>query len=94
MRVHQPVQEMECLALLVTALREENKVAHQLLGRYRQLLRSTRHTMERRLPLRVSKARLTNTCDKAAISGMVAELDKLERLYSPHMAPAGNDERV
>ena len=49
--------------------------------------------MERRLPLKATKGRLINTCDKATIEVMVAELDKLEKLYSPHMAPAG-EERV
>ena len=86
-RVHQPVQEMERLVLLVSALREENKVAHQLLGTYRLLLSSTRKVMERRVPAHVTKARLRNTCDKATIAVMVAELDKLEKLYSPHKAP-------
>ena len=65
-----------------------------MLETYRQLLSSTRHVMEKRLPLHVTKARLTNTCDKATIAVMVAELDKLEKLYSPHMAPAGKEERV
>ena len=50
--------------------------------------------MERRLPLRLTKARLTNTCDKATIAVMVAELDKLEKIYSPHKAPADTEERV
>ena len=67
-RVHQPVQEMERLVLLVSALREENKVAHQLLGTYRLLLSSTRKVMERRVPAHVTKARLRNTCDKATIA--------------------------
>ena len=85
---------MERLVNLVSALKRESEVAHQLLATYRQLLSSTRHVMNKRLPLHVRKARLLNTYDKAAISVMVAELDKLERFYSPHMAPAGNDERV
>merc|ERR1711888_578327 len=50
--------------------------------------------MERRLPLKKTKARLTNTCDKATIATMVAELDKLEKIYSPHKAPADKEERV
>ena len=77
---------MERLVLLVSALEEENKAAHQLLEAYRQILSSTRHVMERRLPLRVTEARVRNTCDKATIAIMVAELTKLERMYSPHMA--------
>ena len=85
---------MERLVLLVSALREENKAAHQLLGAYRQMLSSTRHVMERRLPLRVTKARLTNTCDKATIAVMVAELDKLEKIYSPHKVPTDVEERT
>ena len=77
---------MERLVLLMSALEEENKAAHQLLEAYRQILSSTRHVMERRLPLRVTEARLRNTCDKATTAVMVAELTKLERMYSPHMA--------
>ena len=50
--------------------------------------------MEKRLPLHVTKARLTNTCDKATIAVMVAELDKLEKIYTPHKALADKGERV
>ena len=82
------------LLLLVSALRKENIVAHQLLESYRLLLGTTGRVMGRRLPLKATRGRLINTCDKATIEVMVAELDKLERIYSPHMAPAGNDERV
>ena len=88
-----PTTEKVRLVTLVSALRRENKVANRLLRNYRQLLRSTRQVMERRLPLKATKGRLINTCDKATIEVMVAELDKLEKLYSPHMAPAG-EERV
>ena len=59
-------------------------MAHQLLMMYRQLLSSTSQVMEKRLPLHVQKARLTNKCDKAAIAVMVAKLDQLQKLYSPH----------
>ena len=86
--------EMERLVLLVSALRRENEVAHQLLGSYRRLFSSTREVLNRRLPLHVTKARLTNTCDKATIAVMVAKLDKLEEIYSPHKAPADAEERV
>ena len=80
MRVHQPVKEMERLLLLVSALKEETKAAHQLLKAYRQMLCSTRQVMERRLPLRVTKAKVRNTCDTATIAGMVAELNRLEQM--------------
>ena len=86
--------EVERLTTVVNALREENRVAHQLLESYRLLLGSTRHVMARRLPLHVQKARLTNTRDKATIAVMVAKLDKLEEIYSPHKAPADAEERV
>ena len=86
--------EMERLVLLVSALRRENEVAHQLLGSYRRLFSSTREVLNRRLPLHVTKARLTNTCDKATIAVMVAKLDKLEKIYSPHKAPTDAEERV
>ena len=82
------------LLLLVSALRKESMVAHQLLESYRLLLGKTRHVMGRRLLLKATKGRLVNTCDKATIEGMVAELDKLEKLYSPHMAPNDEDGRV
>ena len=103
-RVHQLLQrrmttppataEMERLLLLVSSLRRENEMAHQLLSSYRQLFSSTREVLNRRLPLHKTKAKVTNTCDKAAIMVMVAELDKLERLYSPHKVPTEGDERV
>ena len=70
--------EVERLTTVVNALREENRVAHQLLESYRLLLGSTGHVMARRLPLHVQKARLTNSHDKATIAVMVAKLDKLE----------------
>ena len=92
MRVHQP--EMERLLLLVSALRKESMVAHQLLESYRLLLGTTRHVMARRLPLHVQKARLIKSRDKATIASMVAKLDKLEEKYSPHKVPADGDERV
>ena len=82
------------LLLLVSALRKESMVAHQLLQSYRLLLGTTRNVMVRRLPLRTTKRRLLNTTDKAAMETMVAELDRLERLYSPHMVPTEGDERV
>ena len=94
MRVHQPVQEMEQMVLLVSTLRKESMVAHQLLESYRLLLASTKLIMERRIPASTTKVKVRNTCDKAAIAGMVAELTKLERLYSPHKVPTEGDERV
>ena len=94
MRVHQPVQEMEQLVLLVSTLRKESMVAHQLLQSYRLLLGSTKLIMERRIPACTTKVKVRNTCDKAAIAGMVAELTKLERLYSPHKVPTEGDDRV
>ena len=50
--------------------------------------------MERRIPGHVTKAKVTNTCDKATIAVMVAKLDKLEKIYSPHKAPTDAEERV
>ena len=82
------------LTTLVSALREENEAAHQLLRRHRLFLISTKKIMERRIPAHITKAKVRNTCDKATIKVIVAELDKLERIYSPHMTPAGNDGRV
>ena len=64
-------------------------MAHQLLATYRQLLSSTRYVMDKRLPLHVRKAKLTNTCDKAAIADMVAKLDELQVIYSPHKVNGG-----
>ena len=86
--------EMERLLLLVSALREENEAAHQLLRRHRLLLSSTKLIMERRIPANKTKVKVRNTCDKAAIIGVVAELTKLERLYSPHKVPTEGDDRV
>ena len=40
--------------------------------------------MDRRLPMHVKKAKLVNKCDKAAIADMVAKLDELQEVYSPH----------
>ena len=85
---------MERLLLLVSALRRESEMAHQLLSSYRQLFSSTREVLNRRLPLHVTKAKVTNTCDKATIAVMVAKLDKLEKIYSPHKAPTDAEERV
>ena len=81
------------LTTLVSALREENEAAHQLLRRHRLLLSSTKLIMERRIPASKTRVKVRNTCDKATIKVIVAELDKLERTYSPHMTPAGNDGR-
>ena len=76
--------EIDRLVILVSTLKRESEVAHQLLETYRQLLSSTRHVMNRRLPLHVSKAKLVNARDKAAIADMVAKIDKLQMVYSPH----------
>ena len=86
--------EMERLLLLLSALREENEAAHLLLRKHRLLLSSTKLIMERRIPASKTRVKVRNTCDKATIKVIVAELDKLERIYSPHMTPAGNDGRV
>ena len=64
-------------------------MAHQMLATYRRLLSSTREVMTRRLPLHVRKAKLTNTRDKAAIADMVAKLDELQVIYSPHKVNGG-----
>ena len=50
--------------------------------------------MERRIPERVTRAKVINTHDKATIEVIVAELDKLERLYSPHKVPDDGEDRV
>ena len=86
--------EMERLVLLVSALREENEAAHLLLRRHRLLLSSTKKIMEKRIPAHITKAKVKNTCDKAAIILMVAELDKLEQIYSPHMVLADDEDHV
>ena len=44
--------------------------------------------MERRIPAHTTKVKVRNTCDKATIVIMVAELD------SPHKVPADKDDRV
>ena len=82
------------LLLLVSSLREESKAAHNLLKKYRLLLGSTKLVMERRIPERVTRAKVINTHDKATIEVIVAELDKLERLYSPHKVPDDGEDRV
>ena len=82
------------LLLLVSALRKESTVAHQLLESYRLLLGTTRHVMARRLPLQVQKVRLIKSRDKATIASMVAKLDKLEEIYSPDKAHPYNGEHV
>ena len=82
------------LLLLVSSLREESTAAHNLLEKYRLLLVSTRLVMERRIPERVTRAKVINTHDKAAIEVIVAEVNRLEKLYSPHMVPADGDGRV
>ena len=79
---------------MVSALKRESEVAYQLLETYRQLLSSTRHMMEKRLPLHVTKAKLTNSHDKAAIAVMVAKLDQLENIYSPHKVNGAAQEPV
>ena len=65
-----------------------------MLATYRRLLSSTREVMTRRLPLHVTKARLTNSHDKATIAVMVAKLDKLEKIYSPHNVNGSAEEPV
>ena len=82
------------LRLLVSTLREESQAAHNLLKKYRLLLVSTRLVMEKRIPKRVTRAKVINTHDKATIEVIVAELDKLERLYSPHKVPDDGEDRV
>ena len=69
-------------------------MAHQMLATYRLLLNSARSVMDKRLPLHVQKARLTNSHDKAAITFMVAKLDQLEETYSPHKAYADGEKPV
>ena len=39
--------------------------------------------------MHVKKAQLLNKCDKAAIAFMVAKLDELQELYSPHKVNVG-----
>jgi len=82
------------LTTLVSTLREESQAAHNLLKKYRLLLVSTRLVMERRIPERVTRAKVINTHDKATIEMIVAELDKMERLYSPHIVPDDGNGRV
>ena len=65
-----------------------------MLATYRLLLNSARSVMDKRLPLHVQKARLTNSHNKAAITFMVAKLDQLEEIYSPHKAYADGEKPV
>ena len=88
------LMKKEQLLLLVSALREENKVAHQLLESYRLLLGTTRHVMARRLPIQVQKVRLIKARDKDTIASMVSKLDKLQEEYYPHMAPTRKGNHV